>query len=140
MKFVIFFSLLIISHVFGFSNEVQQEPGKEPAVKFYTQSAEYKKGQKVCFVFENTSGKEVYLPSSAPWAVFSEEKPETAIYSPVSAQVITVLKNGEKKEWCWNQQDIEGKEVPPGSYFVRITFFDDRGKNYTKKASFRIKL
>lgn len=138
MKSIIF-CLLIITQVFGFSNKVVDENVKEPVVRFYTAYQEYKKGQNICFVFENLSGENIYLPSSAPWAVFSEEKPETAIYSPVSAQVITTIKSGEKREWCWNQYDIEGKQVSSGNYFIRISFFDDKGKNYTKKFSFRIK-
>lgn len=138
MKSIIF-CLLIITQVFGFSNKVVDENIKEPVVRFYTAYQEYKKGQNICFVFENLSGENIYLPSSAPWAVFSEEKPETAIYSPVSAQVITTIKSGEKRAWCWNQYDIEGKQVSSGNYFIRISFFDDKGKNYTKKFSFRIK-
>lgn len=140
MKLLIFLSLIIISQSIAFSNKISEQSKQDPEVKFYTTATEYKKGQKVCFTFENVSGKDLLLPSSAPWAVFGEEKPEDPIFSPMSAQLITTVKNGEKKEWCWNGQDIEGREVPTGNYFLRITFFDNKGNRFFKRASFRIKI
>ncbi|MEJ5172250.1 MAG: hypothetical protein WHT47_00895 [Hydrogenothermaceae bacterium] len=138
MKFIIFLGLIIISQAFGFSNKTKESPVNEPEVKFYTLKSDYHKGEEVCFVFENTSSKQIYLPSAAPWAVFSKDKPEMAVYSSLSVQVITVVKPSEKKKWCWNQKDIEGKEVSSGEYYVRITFFDDRGNSFFKKVIFRI--
>lgn len=140
MKLLIFLALIIISHGMAFSNKVVEQSSEEPYTKFYTYYNEYKKGQKVCFIFENLSGGDIILSSSAPWAIFSEDKPESPIFSPMSLQVITNVKNTEKKEWCWNGQDMEGKEVSSGNYFVRITFFDSKGNKFFKRASFRIKI
>lgn len=138
-KLLLFLGLIIISHAFGFSNKKTEVNISQMNVKFYTLKSEYKKDERVCFVFENTSGKMLYLPSSAPWAVFSNDKPDSGIFSPLSAQVIVSLKDGEKKQWCWDQKDIEGKEVSVGDYFIRITFFDEKGEKYFKKLYFRIK-
>ena len=120
--------------------QVKQEEEKIESVKFYSEKPSYKKGENVCFVLENNSNNEILLPSTAPYAIFEKEKPEVAIFSPVSAQVITVIKPKEKKQWCWNQKDIEGKEVPSGDYFVRLTIFDKSGKKYFLKSEFSIKL
>jgi hypothetical protein len=107
---------------------------------FKTDKQVYSKAEQVCFTLENQSQAEYILPSSAPYAIFNKEKPEVAIYSPVSAQVITPLKPKEVKKWCWDQKDIEGKEVSSGDYFVRLTIFDKSGKVSFLKADFTIKL
>lgn len=121
-------------------NNNVEEVSKIENVNFYTEKKEYKKGEDVCFILENKSNDELLLPSSAPYAIFNKEKPEVAIFSPISGQVITTLKTNEKKQWCWNQKDIEGQEVPSGDYFVRLTVFDKTGKKYFMKAYFSIKL
>jgi len=107
---------------------------------FKTDKQVYSKAEQVCFTLENQSQTEYILPSPAPYAIFNKEKPEVAIYSPVSAQVITPLKPKEVKKWCWDQKDIEGKEVSSGDYFVRLTIFDRSGKVNFLKADFTIKL
>jgi hypothetical protein len=111
-----------------------------PGLIFKTDKQVYLKAEQVCFTLENQSQAEYILPSSAPYAIFNKEKPEVAIYSPVSAQVITPLKPKEVKKWCWDQKDIEGKEVSSGDYFVRLTIFDKSGKANFLKAEFTIKL
>jgi hypothetical protein len=111
-----------------------------PGLIFKTDKQVYLKAEQVCFTIENQSQTEYILPSSAPYAIFNKEKPEVAIYSPVSAQVITLLKPKEVKKWCWDQKDIEGKEVSSGDYFIRLTIFDKSGKVNFLKAEFTIKL
>jgi hypothetical protein len=111
-----------------------------PGLIFKTDKQVYLKAEQVCFTLENQSQVEYILPSSASYAIFNKEKPEIAIYSPVSAQVITPLKPKEVKKWCWDQKDIEGKEVLSGDYFVRLTIFDKSGKVNFVKAEFTIKL
>ena len=111
-----------------------------PGLIFKTDKQVYSKVEQVCFTLENQSQAEYILPSLAPYAIFNKEKPEVAIYSPVSAQVITPLKPKEVKKWCWDQKDIEGKEVSSGDYFVRLTIFDKSGKVNFLKAEFTIKL
>ncbi|MEZ0323190.1 MAG: hypothetical protein ABWJ98_02630 [Hydrogenothermaceae bacterium] len=138
MKFIFLLGLIIISQAFGFSNKADDYPVTEPEVKFYALKSEYHKGEEVCFILENISSKQIYLPSAGSWAVFLKEKPEIAVYSPLSAQVITTVKPSEKKKWCWNQKDIEGKDVPSGEYYIRITLFDDKGSLIFKRAVLRI--
>ncbi|MGC8868852.1 MAG: hypothetical protein ACP5P7_04235 [Sulfurihydrogenibium sp.] len=117
-----------------------QDTAKIEGIKFYTQKNSYLKGEEVCFIFENSSKTDILLPSAAPFAIFEKTKPEVAIYSPVSAQVITNVKPNEKKQWCWNQKDQEGKEVSSGDYFARITFFDKSGNKYFLKSEFSLKI
>jgi len=107
---------------------------------FKTDKQVYSKAEQVCFTLENQSQTDYILPTSTPYAIFNKEKPEVAIYSPVSAQVITLLKPKEVKKWCWDQKDIERKEVPSGDYFVRLTIFDESGEVSFLKADFTIKL
>jgi hypothetical protein len=121
-------------------NNNTQELEKIEGVNFYTEKPTYNKGENICFILENKSSNEILLPSSAPYAIFDKSKPEVAIFSPISTQVIITLKPNEKKQFCWNQKDTEGLEVPSGNYFARITFFDKNGKKYFLKSEFSIKL
>lgn len=121
-------------------NNNVQEVQKIEGVNFFTEKSSYKKGENVCFILENKSNDEIFLPSSAPYAIFDKNKPEVAIFSPIATQVITTVKPNERKQFCWNQKDIEGTEVPSGDYFARITIFDKSGKKYFLKADFSIKL
>lgn len=117
-----------------------KETANIPGLTFKTDKQVYLKAEQVCFTIENQSQTEYILPSSAPYAIFNKEKPEVAIYSPLSAQVITPLKPKEIKKWCWDQKDTEGKEVSSGDYFVRLTVFDKSGNVGFLKADFTIKL
>jgi hypothetical protein len=121
-------------------NAEVKETANMPGLIFKTDKQVYLKAEQVCFTLENQSQTEYILPSSAPYAIFNKKEPEVAIYSPVSAQVITPLKPKEVKKWCWDQKDIEGKEVSSGDYFVRLTIFDKSGKVNFLKAEFTIKL
>jgi flagellar hook assembly protein FlgD len=42
--------------------------------------------------------------------------------------MIVKLRPKNKKRWCWNQKDLEGNEVPTGTYQIRITIFTKKGK------------
>ncbi|NPA12396.1 MAG: hypothetical protein GXO45_00250, partial [Aquificae bacterium] len=87
--FPLFFALLVFTQVFA--QDIEFKPLKKV----------FNKGEKVCFVLVNNSDAVIYLPNSAPWVVFEKEKPENIVYSPVALQVITTLKKGDKKQWCW---------------------------------------
>lgn len=146
--------LLIINFSFSMSNPPKKESinsinnpknnqkaeQKLENVYFKTTSEVFLKNQPVCFYLKNLSDKELVMPSSASYAIFQKEKPETAIYTPIGLQVITFIKPKEKKEWCWNQKNFEGKEVSSGDYFVRLTVFDKEGKIYFLTANFTIKI
>ncbi len=153
--FLLLILLLTINFSFSMSNlpkkedisnkNIKNEQKSEPEAKlenvyFKTTSEVFLKNQPVCFYIENLSDKELVMPSAASYAIFQKDKPQTAIYTPVSMQVITFIKPKEKKQWCWNQKDFEGREVPSGDYIVRLTIFDKEGKKYFLTSSFKIKL
>ncbi|GAB6073165.1 hypothetical protein JCM14244_15420 [Venenivibrio stagnispumantis] len=144
----IFFVLLNISIAFGMSKKVenpkiekeqpkQSIPEKNINVIFKAIKPEFLKGENVCFYLENKTNKELLMPSSAPWAILENEK---VIYSPIALQVITIVKPNEKKQWCWNQKDVEGKDIASGDYIIRITFFDKEGEKYILSTPIKIKV
>ena len=141
----IFFVLIIFySHFSAYGQNVE----------FKTEKEKFKEGEKVCFSLKNVSEEIIYLPSSAPWAILREEKVDKRyllpserkqnikdkkiVYSPIAAQVIVKLKKGQSKKWCWKQKNIDGKQVKPGKYEVRITVFNKNGKKIILSKEFEI--
>ncbi|NPA53208.1 MAG: hypothetical protein GXO21_00915 [Aquificae bacterium] len=92
-------------------------------VEFKPERKVFKKGEKVCFTLKNKSGRDIYLPSSAPWAVFEDNDMDKVIYSPVATQKIEKLEPYQSKKWCWDQKTFDNDEVTSGDYKIRITVF-----------------
>ncbi len=116
------FLTVLFSLIFNFSFASELK-----GIVFKTEKENIKKGEKICFSIENNSNKVIYLPSTAPWVVI-DSKTQKIIYSPIASQMIVKLKPKSSKKWCWNQKDIEGNEVPIGTYQIRITIFTHKGK------------
>lgn len=85
-------------------------------VRLYTDKKVYYLSEQVKIVLENKSKKTVYLPNPAPWTILDEEG--NPVYAPVTTQVITPVKPGERKEWVWNQTTLDNATVTPGRYQV----------------------
>lgn len=79
MKFIVFFSLLIISQVVRFSNKISEKLG----VKFYIQKLEDKNGW---LVLRNTSRVASCMPSVVSWPVLGWQKQDMTVYTIVSSQ------------------------------------------------------
>ncbi len=123
-KFYKGYYILFLTILFLFSSAISSETSN---ITFKLKKEKIKKGEKVCFSIKNNSKDFIYLPSTAPWVII-EAKTQKIIYSPIASQMIVKLKPKEEKEWCWNQKDIEGNEVPTGTYQVRITIFTKKGE------------
>ncbi|WP_456400456.1 hypothetical protein [Persephonella sp.] len=96
------------------------------------------KDEKVCFQFKNNSKDEIYLPSSAPWAVFEDEEFDKIVFSPIATQQILKLKPFEQKKWCWDLKDFQGEVVPSGDYSIRLTVFKE-GKRIFLTSKIKVK-
>jgi len=113
-KLSVFYTILIFSLFFAnLTGELEFKPEKEII----------NKDEKVCFHLVNNSDKAVYLPSSAPWAVFEDEDFDKIVFSPIAAQRILEIKPYEEKKWCWDLKDFQGEIVPSGDYAIRLTVF-----------------
>lgn len=124
------FSALLIFSINSFSNTTE-------GVEFKPIKKVFKKGEKVCFKLENKSGRDVYLPSSAPWAVFSDNDMNKVIYSPIATQSIEKLEPYQSKKWCWDQKTFDNDEVTSGDYKIRITVFKN-GKRLFLNSNIKI--
>jgi hypothetical protein len=78
----------------------------------------YERSEPVVVRLVNNCSFDVVLPNSAPWLIIDSSG--RMVFSPIALQVITVLKSGEAKEWVWGQTDNEGKQVPAGTYIVKL--------------------
>jgi hypothetical protein len=113
-KMLIFHILIIFSiSSANLTEELEFKPEKEII----------NKDEKVCFHFVNNSDKTIYLPSSAPWAVFEDEDFDKIVFSPIAAQRILEIRPYEEKKWCWDLKDFHGEIVPSGDYAIRLTVF-----------------
>jgi len=121
----VFFVFLVF---FGFANA---------DIVFKPEKREYKKGEKICFYVKNNTGNTLFLPSSAPWAVFEDDNFEKLIFSPIGNQVIVKIKPNQEKKWCWKQKNFKNINISTGEYTIRITYFE-KGKR--KFASFKVKV
>ncbi len=119
-RYYILFLTILFSWSFAIASELSN-------ITFKLEKEKIKKGEKVCFSIENNSNDFIYLPSTAPWVII-DAKTQKIIYSPIASQMIVKLKPKESKKWCWDQKDVEGNEVPVGTYQVRITIFTKKGK------------
>ncbi len=119
-RYYILFLTILFSWSFAIASELSN-------ITFKLEKEKIKKGEKVCFSIENNSNEFIYLPSTAPWVII-DAKTQKIIYSPIASQMIVKLKPKESKKWCWDQKDVEGNEVPVGTYQVRITIFTKKGK------------
>jgi hypothetical protein len=73
----------------------------------------YLEKEPVCFLLVNNSNKVLMLSNPAPWKILKNKE---VVFSPITPQVLIKLLPGEKKGWCWDMRDNEGKYVPPGEY------------------------
>ncbi|MBK3332673.1 hypothetical protein GWK41_06295 [Persephonella atlantica] len=108
-----FLTIVIFSYAAATNGDLEFKPIKKV----------FNKKEDICFVLENKSDVNVFLPSSAPWAVFEDRDFEKIIYSPVATQSIVELKPSQKKKWCWKQKDFNKEQVPSGEYTIRLTVF-----------------
>ncbi len=125
----------VISAIFIFSFNLFANTTE--GIEFKPLKKVFKKGEEVCFKLENKSGREIYLPSSAPWAVFSDNDMNKVIYSPIATQSIEKLKPYQSKKWCWNQKTFDNDEATSGDYKIRITVFKN-GKRLFLKSDIKI--
>jgi hypothetical protein len=95
------------------------------SLEFKPVKKNFNKSEDICFYLKNNSGEKIYLPSSAPWAVFEDKDFEKVIFSPIATQSIVEIKPSQKKRWCWKQKDFNNEQVPSGEYTIRLTVFKD---------------
>ncbi|WP_457642123.1 hypothetical protein [Persephonella sp.] len=112
--------MLMLPLLFLFSTSQANLTGE---LEFKPEKEIINKYEKVCFYLVNNSDKVVYLPSSAPWAVFEDEDFDKIVFSPIAAQQIIKLQPDQERKWCWDLKDFEGEIVPSGDYSIRLTVF-----------------
>ncbi len=101
-----------------------------PKVIFSTDKNTYTHGELVTFTIINDGTATIYLSNSAPWWVENAKTGER-VFTPAALDVITPLDPGQSKSWNWNQDNDEGKQVPPGTYRGGIR--SSVGENYTQE-------
>ncbi|SNZ11356.1 hypothetical protein SAMN06265182_2043 [Persephonella hydrogeniphila] len=125
--------LFVLLILFSFSLAATQG-----SLEFRPIKKNFNKSEDICFYLKNNSGEKIYLPSSAPWAVFEDKDFEKIIFSPIATQSIVEIKPSQKKKWCWKQKDFNNEQVPSGEYTIRLTVFKS-GKRLFLSSTVNIK-
>ncbi len=87
-----------------------------PPGQTFTGEQHYKPGMIVRFSFKNTGDREIILNNSAPWKIQSREG--EIVFEPIALQAVVQLAPGEDKEWTWNQNDKDDRQVNEGGYII----------------------
>lgn len=76
----------------------------------------FRSGMPVQFRLRNIGSSDITLPNTAPWRI--ETLDGRTAFTPVAATMLVRLAPGEAKEWQWQQEDDDGKQVSTGNYIV----------------------
>jgi len=87
-------------------------------IVFRSNKGVYERSEPVVLQLANNCDFNIVLPNSAPWLIIDSSG--EIVFSPITIQVITILKPGEVKEWAWEQKDNKGEFVPRGVYTVKL--------------------
>ncbi len=117
-KFILIFILLFV--VVGVTLIYSTNAASK--VVSYAKFKTYYHTEPVTFGIRNNSSSPITIPNSAPWKVTDSNG--ASISTPVAAQVVTTLQPGQNKEWVWDQLNNGGAQVSPGTYIVKLSYFN----------------
>lgn len=108
---------------------------QDGVIDISTDKSVYKQGETVTVIITNIG--ETRIEVTGPCFTVYNEHGET-VFSGCLFWYL-VLESGESETWCWNQKDMEWKQVPKGKYTVEGSFPVVGDKKYVDNASFYIK-
>ncbi|HDM25177.1 MAG TPA: hypothetical protein ENG24_01075 [Thermoplasmatales archaeon] len=103
-------------------------------IELSTDKSSYEKGEMVAIITTNVGNTEIGI-IGPHFYIFNEQG---EIIIDAWLECIWVLKPGESKTWFWNQRDMNGKQVPKGSYTVEGYFPVNNETTYVDNTSFNI--
>jgi len=116
-------------------NELNFQQG--PSLSILTEKTDFKKGEIITIRIIN-SGSVPLTFSDASYGLKISGLDGTLLYSPVSAQVISVLDPKEEKSFEWDQIKNDGDPVLEGTYKISSRGMDDLEKTIKKSITINI--
>jgi hypothetical protein len=103
-----------------------------PSLSVITEKTNYHLGEPIRIKIVN-SGTVPLTFSDASYGLKIKQLDGIVLYSPISAQVISVLKPEEEKVFVWNQTKLDGSKIIEGRYNV-VSGTDPSSGNVLKKS------
>jgi len=110
-------------------NELNFQQG--PSLSILTENTDFKKGETITIRIIN-SGSVPLTFSDASYGLKISGLDGTLLYSPISAQVISVLEPKEEKSFEWDQIKNDGDPVLEGTYKISSRAMDNLEKTIKK--------
>ena len=110
-------------------NELNFQQG--PSLSILTEKTDFKKGETITIRIIN-SGSVPLTFSDASYGLKISGLDGTLLYSPVAAQVISVLEPKEEKIFEWDQIKNDGDSVLQGTYKISSSGMDNLEKTKIK--------
>jgi hypothetical protein len=121
----------------GFFSEIANHPPTlvyvlGPSLSVITEKTNFHLGEPIPIKIVN-SGTVPLTFSDASYGLKIKQLDGIVLYSPISAQVISVLKPEEEKVFVWNQTKLDGSKIIEGRYNV-VSSTDSSSSNVLKKS------
>ena len=116
-------------------NELNFQQG--PSLSILTEKTDFKKGEIITIRIIN-SGSVPLTFSDASYGFKISGLDGTLLYSPISAQVISVLEPKEEKIFEWDQIKNDGDSVLEGTYKISSRGMDNLEKTIKKSITINI--
>jgi uncharacterized membrane protein len=108
-----------------------------PSLSILTEKTDFKKGETITIRIIN-SGSVPLTFSDASYGLKISGLDGTLLYSPISAQVISVLEPKEEKSFEWDQIKNDGDPVLEGTYKISSRGMDNLEKTIKKSITINI--
>ncbi len=108
-----------------------------PSLSILTEKTDFKKGEIITIRIIN-SGNVPLTFSDASYGLKISGLDGTLLYSPISAQVISVLEPKEEKSFEWDQIKNDGDSVFEGTYKISSRGMDNLEKTIKKSITINI--
>ena len=116
-------------------NELNFQQG--PSLSILTEKTDFKKGETITIRIIN-SGSVPLTFSDASYGLKISGLDGTILYSPISAQVISVLEPKEEKSFEWDQIKNDGDSMLEGTYKISSSAMDNLEKTIKKSITINI--
>ena len=116
-------------------NELNFQEGS--SLSILTEKTDFKKGETITIRIIN-SGSVPLTFSDASYGLKISGLDGTLLYSPISAQVISVLEPKEEKSFEWDQIKNDGDSMLEGTYKISSSAMDNLEKTIKKSITINI--
>jgi uncharacterized cupredoxin-like copper-binding protein len=108
--------------------------GNNPILQISSNKQTYKPGETIVITVKNNGKYMLEFPDSVLGLTIRDTKTQEKA-GLLGLQVISQLKPNESKTFQWDQKDIDGKQVQPGTYTARTSVSSNSSKVSSVAAS-----